>query len=154
MFAFVLLLFSFVPNGNFICFKEYNRLCEILIDNDIQCHLVSNRIKTFNSACRKLANIPSHSKNIYNLHDLIGFRFVFYDKDSLLKFYHHNKQQSLVVYTHDYINNPKDNGYKAFHFHYKCDYDPIKRIECQLFVIEDYYDSIHGNSSNYKTYVF
>ena len=67
MLAFVLLLFSFVPNGNFICFKEYNRLCEILIDNDIQCHLVSNRIKTFNSACRKIANIPSESKKYIDM---------------------------------------------------------------------------------------
>lgn len=145
---------SFVPNANFICFKEYNKLSEILIENDIQCHLVSSRVKTFNSACRKLSSIESENKNIYNLHDLIGFRFIFYDKDSLFKFYHHNKKQNLIVYTHDYINNPKENGYKAFHFHYKCEYEPIKKIECQLFIIEDYYDSIYGNSSNYKKYIY
>ena len=87
------------------------------------------------------------------MHDLISFRFVFYNKDELLKFYHYNKIEKDIVYFMNYMDKPKDNGYKALHFHYRIYDEKIDKLECQLFVLEDYYDSLYGNSSLYKNYL-
>jgi ppGpp synthetase/RelA/SpoT-type nucleotidyltranferase len=148
-----LLSLVFVPNSNRIVTKELNRFTNILLDNDLPCHVYSARVKTFQSAKLKHARKEYNTRSIYDLHDLISFRFVFYNKEDLLKFYHHNKNDNLITYYANYITSPKDNGYSALHFHYAVrECDPIKHIECQLFILEDYYHSLYGNSSKYKDY--
>ena len=65
------LLFSvvscYIPNVMPFMLKESQFLNNLILDNNLPCHLTSSRIKTFES-------------DLYNLHDLIGFRFVFYNK--------------------------------------------------------------------------
>ena len=146
-------LFNFIPNSNRIIQREMASYTNILVNKDIPCHLYSCRIKTFASAWKKHSEFKYNHKNIYQLHDLIAFRFVFYNKEELLKFYHYNKQEKNIVYFHNYIQWPKDNGYKAVHFRYVIKDEKIDTLECQLCVIDDYYDALYGNSSTYKNYL-
>jgi ppGpp synthetase/RelA/SpoT-type nucleotidyltranferase len=146
-------LLTFVPNANFIVSNEMNRFYNILNSKNIPCHQYVSRVKTFNSAILKYSRKEFSDKSIYDLYDIVSFRFVFYNLEDLLKFYHVNRLDNDIIYVQNYIQTPKSNGYKAFHFHYKCNYDSIKRLECQLFVIEDYYQAIYGNASNYKDYL-
>ena len=133
--------------------RELINYNEILVNHDIPCHLSSCRIKTFKSALIKHSEPKYYSKSIYELHDLISFRFIFYNNEDLLKFYHFNKFEKNIIYFQNYIKYPKENGYKALHFHYKIPNEKIDKLECQLYILEDYYDSIYGNSSNYKDYL-
>jgi len=148
-----LLVLSFVSNSNLIMSREFTHYNEILVNHDLPCHLASCRVKTFKSALIKHSEPKYSSKNIYELHDLISFRFIFYNNEDLLKFYHYNKLEKDIIYFQNYINNPKDNGYKALHFHYRISNEKIDKLECQLYILEDYYDSLYGNSSNYKDYL-
>jgi ppGpp synthetase/RelA/SpoT-type nucleotidyltranferase len=109
-----------------------------IINNKIPCHHQSSRVKTFESARLKLAKVNIHDANIYKLYDLIGFRFVFYTKDDLFKFFHNVKKGKIITYTMNYINEPKENGYKAYHFRYVNYFEEclIDEIECQLYLIE------------------
>lgn len=148
-----LFLLSFIPNSNLIMSRELTTYHEILVNHDLPCHLSSCRIKTFNSALIKHSQPKYSAKSIYELHDLISFRFVFYNNEDLLKFYHYNKLEKDIIYFHNYINRPKENGYKALHFHYRIPDEKIDKLECQLYILEDYYESLYGNSSNYKDYL-
>ena len=102
----------FIPHSNFIIHQEQQVFNAILYDNNIPCHLQSVRIKTFESAIEKMhrfyglnnINVPNNQyrligMNIYNIHDLIGFRYVFYTKEDLLKFYHHIRLEKNVMYS-------------------------------------------------------
>ena len=151
--------FAFIPNAHIVIKSEQNVFNKILENNNLHCHLQSSRIKTFESANNKLLSIKSNDLyDLYDLYDLIGFRYVFYNKENLLKFYHHIKYEKDIWYTHNYIHKPKENGYSAMHIRYKNEYPecPIKQIECQLYIIDDYYDSLYGNSKrkdkNYTLY--
>ena len=148
-----LLLLSFVPNSNLIMSNEFTNYNDILVNHDLPCHLSSCRVKTFKSAIIKHSHPKYNKRNIYDLHDLISFRFVFYNKEDLLKFYHYNKLEKDIVYFHNYIQHPKENGYKAMHFHYRISGEKIDKLECQLYTLEDYYNSVYGNSSDYKDYL-
>lgn len=150
--SFIIIFILYIPHGNFIISSEQKIFNEILYTHNLPCHLQSSRIKTFNSAIQKMNVL--NINNIYDLHDLIAFRFVFYTKEDLLRFYHYIKLEKTVMYIYNYLNNPKKNGYSAFHLRYKNDYIdcPIVQLECQLYLIEDYYDSIYGKSKYYKNY--
>ena len=89
-----------------------------MIDFNLIYHLQSARIKTFESTYNKLYS-NEYYKQIYDLHDLIAFRYVFYTKEDLLKFYHHIKLEKNVMYTKNYIVHPKKNGYSAIHLRYE-----------------------------------
>lgn len=143
---------SFITNANIVIKYEQVTYSEILEKYNLPCHLTCSRVKTFNSALTKMKNI--NTDNIYNLHDLIAFRFVFYTKEDLYKFYHHIKQKKNIMYYKNYMLEPKDNGYSAVHIRYQNIYKecPIKQLECQMYIIEDYYDSIYGNSQYSKNY--
>ena len=177
-FSNIFVVCGYIPNAMAVIFKEtlfYNTLLE---DNNLQYHLMSSRIKTFESAIYKLNKLnqelsteelstrelstiekkdkftnPDENK-LYYLHDLIGFRFVFYNNYDLLKFYHFIKYDRMIMYSNNYIIKPKDNGYKAMHIRYLNVYNecPIKQIECQLYIINDYYDALYGNSRYDKNY--
>ena len=147
------LILSFVPNSNLIMSNEFMKYNEILVNHDLPCHLSSCRVKTFKSALIKHSAPKYNKKNIYELHDLVSFRFVFYNTIDLLKFYHYNKLEKDIIYFNNYIQQPKENGYKALHFHYRIHGEKINKLECQLYIIEDYYDSLYGNSSIYKNYL-
>jgi len=143
---------NFIPNAFNIMLKESNSLSNLLLINNLPCYLISSRIKTFESTYNKL--ITHNIKDLYSIHDLIGFRYVLYSKEDLLKFYHYIKLERSIMYTKNYIIDPKKNGYKAFHIRYNNPYKecPIRQLECQLYIIEDYYDSLYGNSTYNKTY--
>lgn len=146
---------SFVPNANLVIKQDLNTFTSILIDNEIPFHSATTRIKTFESARIKLSKYDYYGNNIFKLYDLIGFRFVFYTPEDLYSFYKHIKDEKIITYVHNYIKDPKDNGYKAFHFHYRnrlaeC---PVDNIECQLVVIDDYYNNMYGDASKHKDYI-
>ena len=143
---------GFVTNANHVINAEQRVFNEILQIQNLPCHLQSARVKTFESTIQKMKKMDiSH---VYDIYDLIGFRYVFYTKDDLLKFYHHVKVEKTVWYSKNYLTNPKKNEYAAIHIRYKNDYTecPIKQLECQLFLITDYYNSIYGNAVYDKNY--
>ena len=148
-------VYSFVPGANLIIRNDMYIFNSVLAETHLPCHLCSARVKTFESARAKLSRFSTREQDIFKLYDLVGFRFVFYNKDDLFKFYHGVKMKKLVTKVDNYFKEPKDNGYKAFHFHYRNQLPdcPIDNIECQLFTVKTYYDSIYGNSSNYKDYL-
>lgn len=146
---------GFVPNANLVIKHDLNIFTNILIDKDIPFHLITSRIKTFDSARIKLSKYDYYGNNIFKLYDLIAFRFVFYKLPDLYEFYKEVKNEKFITYVHNYIKDPKDNNYKAFHFHYRnriqdC---PIENIECQLVIVDDYYNNLYGTASNHKNYI-
>ena len=74
---------GFIPNILPLMIKEMYVLNNLILENNLPCHLVSSRIKTFESSIYKLNKYQI--KDLYNLHDLIGFRFVFYNKEDFIK---------------------------------------------------------------------
>lgn len=156
VFSNIKLISSYVPNANFIICSEQKKFGEILDVQKLPCHLQTARVKSFESSLQKMKK--SNIENVYDLYDLIGFRFVFYTKEDLLKFYHYLKFEKIVLYTKNYISVPKENGYSAMHLRYKNEYKecPIKQLECQLYIINDYYNALYGNArridKNYTLY--
>ena len=142
----------FVPNIMPLMLKESYFLNNLILDNNLPCHLTSSRIKTFESSLYKLNKYKIN--DLYNLHDLIGFRFVFYNKEDLLKYYHFLKLERSVMYTKNYINKPKKIIIKHSIYDKNPDLNncPIKQLECQLYIIDDYYDSLYGNVKYNKNY--
>lgn len=149
---------AFIPNANNVILNEQINYNSILAIQKIPCHIQTSRIKSFESSRQKIEklneNLQNKIKDIYSLYDLIGFRYVFYNKEDLLKFYHHAKLDRKVLYSKNYIIDPKDNGYSALHFRYINEYNdcPVKLLECQLFIINDYYDAMYGNAKYDKNY--
>lgn len=150
---------AFVTNSNLVIKSEQKNFNDILERNNLFCHLQTARVKSFESSLQKIKNLKNHEtygniKNVYDLYDLIGFRFVFYTKEDLLKFYHHMKLDKTVWYTKNYISQPKENGYSAIHIRYKNEYPecPVKQLECQLYIINDYYDALYGKARYDKNY--
>ena len=152
----IIIVSSFVTNANFVIHSEQKTFSEILDTHRLPCHLQTARVKSFESSIQKMKRV--NTKNVYDLYDLIGFRFVFYTKEDLLKFYHHVKLEKTLLYTKNYISEPKENGYAAMHLRYKNEYSecPIKQLECQLYIISDYYNALYGNArridKNYTLY--
>lgn len=147
---------AFVTNANHVINLEQKSFNEILEISKLPCHLQTARVKSFESSLQKMKLI--NTDNVYDLYDLIGFRFVFYTKEDLLKFYHHLKFEKKILYSKNYIINPKQNGYSAIHVRYENVYKncPIKQLECQLYIINDYYNALYGNArridKNYTLY--
>ena len=150
--AFTPFIHGFVTNANHVINCEQRVFNEILQIQNLPCHLQTVRIKTFESTIQKMKKIDI--THVYDIHDLIGFRYVFYTKDDLLKFYHHLKVEKTVLYTKNYLSNPKENQYSAIHVRYKNDYTecPIKQLECQLYIIDDYYNAIYSKAMYFKNY--
>jgi len=152
----IIIVSSFVTNANFVIHSEQKTFSEILDTHRLPCHLQTARVKSFESSLQKMKRV--NTENVYDLYDLIGFRFVFYTKEDLLKFYHHVKLEKTLLYTKNYISEPKENGYAAMHLRYKNEYSecPIKQLECQLYIISDYYNALYGNAKrmdkNYTLY--
>ena len=149
-------IFSYIPNANFVIHSEQKTYNKILDAYKLPCHLQTARVKSFESSIEKMKK--KNTKNIYDLYDLIGFRFVFYTHADLLTFYHHFKLEKMIFYSHNYISQPKENGYSSMHIRYKNNYKncPIKQLECQLYIINDYYDALYGKAKrmdkNYTLY--
>lgn len=146
---------GFVPNANLVIKHDLNIFTNILIDREIPFHSITARIKTFDSAIIKLRKYDYYGNNIFKLYDLIAFRLVFYTSDDLYNFYKQVKNDKFITYVHNYIKDQKENNYKAFHFHYRnriqdC---PVENIECQLVIIDDYYNNLYGSASNHKDYI-
>ena len=138
---------SFIPHATHIVMQEQNKYNNILIKYNIPCHSQSSRIKTFSSIIHNMER--KNISNIFSIHDLIGFRYIFYNTEDLYKFYHYVCHLQKVTYCKNYILNPKINGYKAIHLRYKniyTDLTEIENLECQLFILKDYYDSLYGKS--------
>lgn len=144
--------YAFITNANHVINAEQRIFNEILHIQNLPCHLQTARVKTFESTIQKIKTIDI--SNVYDIYDLIAFRYVFYTKDDLIKFYNHIKVEKTVWYTKNYLSNPKENEYAAIHIRYQNDYVecPIKQLECQLFLINDYYNSIYGNAIYDKNY--
>tara|TARA_B100001057_G_scaffold415967_1_gene433767 strand:- start:31 stop:540 length:510 start_codon:yes stop_codon:yes gene_type:complete len=146
----------YVTNANRVIFNEQKVFNELLDMHNIPCHLQTARIKSFESSLQKMKK--TKTDNVYDLYDLIGFRFVFYTKEDLLKFYYLVKLEKSILYYKNYIISPKENGYSAMHIRYCNDYKycPIKLLECQLYIINDYYNALYGNArridKNYTLY--
>ena len=85
MFWLVSLLYSFVPNGGLIMARETLNFYNILLDKNIPFHSHSSRIKTFDSALIKHKQPQYCYRDIYDLHDLIGLRFIFYNENDLFQ---------------------------------------------------------------------
>ena len=110
---------SFVTNANLVISSEQKNFNDLLERNNLLCHLQSARVKSFESSLQKLKNLqndPTYSniKDVYDLYDLIGFRYVFYTKEDLLKFYHHIKMDknckcNVCIFT---VSNPPGKPYQ------------------------------------------
>jgi len=141
-----------VTNAAIVIISEQVKFNDILSVNNLPCHTQIARVKSFESSLQKMEKI--NAKNLYDVYDLIGFRYVFYTKEDLLKFYHHIKMEKDIYYCKNYIIEPKKNGYSAMHIRYKNEYKecPIKQLECQLYIINDYYNALYGTAKYYKNY--
>lgn len=139
---------GFIPHATHIVMQEQNKYNNILIKHNIPCHSQCSRIKTLPSIIQSLKR--KNISNPFEMYDLIAFRYIFYNSEDLYKFYHHVNAMQKVTYCKNYILQPKLNGYRAIHIRYENIYNhphsSLKHLECQLFLIKDYYDSIYGDA--------
>lgn len=144
--------YSYIPNANLIISSEQIKYNMILNNFNLPCHIQSARVKNFESAIIKMNKLQLN--DIYDIHDLIAFRYVFYEQSDLYKFYHTIRTQKNIMYVQNYINKPKENGYSAIHIRYRNEYNscPISQMECQLYLINDYYEALYGKAKNYKNF--
>ena len=94
---------GFIPNIKLLAKKELINYQNILEIQDITCHLQSSRIKSFPSAFKKKNKFKL--KTIYEVNDLLAYRFVFFNKLDLLKFYQHLFNEKSLVIVNNYIND-------------------------------------------------
>ena len=89
-------------------------------------------------------------KTIYEVNDLLAYRFVFFNKLDLLKFYQHLFNEKSLVIVNNYINDNNINYNNSMLFRYQNDDKecPIFQIECQMFTINDYYKFIYNENKN------
>ena len=140
---FLLIETSFIPNIKILANKEMINYQKILEIQDIPCHLQLSRIKSFPSAFKKKNKFKL--KTIYEVNDLLAYRFVFFDKIDLLKFYQHLFNEKSLVIVNNYITDNSINYNNSILFRYQNDYKqcPIFQIECQMFTMKDYYTFIY-----------
>lgn len=86
-------------------------------DDIVYC---SNRIKTIPSICRKLKNkgLEVNSDNIVNkISDVVGFKIVLTDEEEIYSLVNYIEESNLfdIIERKDYILEPKDSGYRAYH---------------------------------------
>jgi len=136
---FLLIESTFIPNIKILANKEMINYQKILEIQDIPCHLQLSRIKSFPSAFKKKNKFKL--KTIYEVNDLLAYRFVFFDKIDLLKFYQHLFNEKSLVIVNNYITDNSINYNNSILFRYQNDYKqcPIFQIECQMFTMKDYY---------------
>ncbi len=114
-----------------------NSLLRLLTKNEIKAILVSQRLKRLTSIQYKLDLNPS--MGLGGMQDIGGYRAVLNDVKDLKKLKNALKQQKTnhkLERITDYVNTPKDTGYRSIHFIYKYSskrdlYDGL-RIELQI----------------------
>ena len=95
-FHFIISIYSsYITNINKITIKELNNYQQILEIQNVPCYMQIVRIKTFNSAFQKKNKLKL--KTLEEVNDLIAFRYVFYNKPDLLKFYYHLYNEKKIV---------------------------------------------------------
>ena len=129
---------SFIPNINIISRKEFNNYQKILDIQQLPCYMQNIRIKTFNSAIKKKNKFKL--KTIEEVNDLLAYRFIFYNKYDMLKFYHHLYNEKKIVCSYNEIID-NNLSYPGILLRYQNDYSecPIYQIECQMFILTDFY---------------
>lgn len=134
---------SFIPNIKILSNKEMINYEKILEIQDVTCHIQLCRIKSFPSAFIKKNKFKL--KTLYEVNDLLAYRFVFYNKLDLLKFYQHLFNEKSLVIVNNYISDNDINYNNSILFRYQNDFKqcPIFQIECQMFTINDYYKFIY-----------
>ncbi len=97
-----------------------NSLLRLLTKNEIKAILVSQRLKRLTSIQYKLDLNPS--MGLGGMQDIGGYRAVLNDVKDLKKLKNALKQQKTnhkLERITDYVNTPKDTGYRSIHFIYK-----------------------------------
>ena len=93
----------------------------ILSDNDIPVAFSSKRLKRMTSIVDKLKHNPS--MGLGGVQDIGGARFAFEDIPTLLSAYQLLQETSLDRFslktTYNYVQRPKESGYRSIHFVYK-----------------------------------
>lgn len=112
---------------------------EVLAKENVFAAFSSHRLKRMTSIVAKLRHNPG--MGLGGLQDIGGARFVFEDIPSLLQAKDIIISASFEHFTldrqpYDYVNRPKDSGYRSIHFAYKYvsdnpDYDGL-RVELQI----------------------
>lgn len=145
---FFLINCGYIPNIKLVAKKEQTNFENILEIQDITYHLQSSRIKCFHSAIKKKNKFKL--KTIYEVNDLLAYRFVFYNKLDLLKFYQHLFNEKSLVIINNYINDNNIFYNNSILFRYQNDYRqcPIFQIECQMFTLNDYYKFKYNENKN------
>jgi len=143
---FLIIKGSYIPNIKLLANKEMINYQKILEVQDITAHVQISRIKSFPSAFKKKNKFKL--KTIYEVNDLLAYRFVFFEKIDLLKFYHHLLNEKSLVVVNNYIIDNSNNYNNSILFRYQNDYNlcPIFQIECQMFTMKDYYTFIHNEN--------
>ncbi len=114
-----------------------NRLIKMCDDNGITPHLVSQRLKRLTSIEYKLD--LNENMGLGGMQDIGGYRAVLKDVKDLEKLkiiIESAKQNHKLEKTYNYVDNPKESGYRSIHFVYKYSSEAIKydglRLELQI----------------------
>ena len=117
------------------------QVSSFLQKNGINFSFSSQRIKRRPSIIEKLKNNISNKMKLGGLQDIGGIRYVFPDVNSLMSAFSELKNFVPVNFElskiNDYVQKPKDSGYRSIHFVYKynnasdADHDGLK-IELQI----------------------
>ena len=99
----------------------YEQIYSLLSSNNIPIYTSSRRLKRMVSIKRKLGLNPN--MGLGGLQDIGGARFVIDNTESLNKAYQLLNKHSFSSFefekSYNYIDNPKDSGYRGYHLVYK-----------------------------------
>lgn len=116
----------------------YMHLKQMAQKND-SCIIVAQRLKRLDSIIGKLKR--EQSMSLWTMQDLGGCRFIVKSINDVLRYYEMYKNSRVrhrFIRDYNYINNPKDSGYRSLHAVYefhsdtKNDYNNNIRIEIQF----------------------
>ncbi|MCZ6172461.1 RelA/SpoT domain-containing protein [Campylobacter ureolyticus] len=99
-----------------------NNLISVVDETMPKPLFISSRLKRMNSIIFKLQRFAS--LNLDQMQDIAGIRAVFKKESEIFEFAKNIKQKAILsgfelIKEYDYINNPKDDGYKSYHIVFK-----------------------------------
>ncbi len=112
--------------------KAYSLIQKILhTEKDV---LIAKRLKRTPSIISKLINQKDKNTQLSTIQDIGGCRVVLNTLRNVKKFVHSIQKEGTFILKDDYINNPKENGYKSIHLigKFDNDYGKDRKIELQV----------------------
>jgi ppGpp synthetase/RelA/SpoT-type nucleotidyltranferase len=117
--------------------KDISAVFNILADNSKRIRkdrVVTFRIKRIESIISKIYRQPT--MQLDTMGDIAGCRCIVQTEVQVLKVVELLEKKFIITNRNDYLSNPKNDGYNAYHVYVQSPVDPTKKIEIQIRTLE------------------